>query len=67
MEYNDDEYKKRQAACRCLSPERRSYIQNAISFSDDFSDGAFMAYMDEEGIDMSEFECLSIEHDCKKA
>lgn len=64
--YNDMEYRKRQADCDCLSPGRRAFIDQAIAFTSDFNDGAFMAYMDEQGIDVSELEAFSIEHDCAK-
>ena len=60
-----NEYQVRQAACDCLKPERRSYIQEAMDHASEFSDGAFMAYMDERGIDVSELEAFSIEHDCQ--
>ena len=59
-----NEYRKRQSACKCLESERRGYIQAALDFSDDFSDGAFMAYMEEQGIDMSELEAFSLQHRC---
>lgn len=62
----DKEYLRRQAACDCLTAERRGFIEAAMSFADNFPDGAFMAYMDEQGIDVSELECFSLEHDCKK-
>lgn len=60
-----NDYQKRQAACDCLTPERRGFIRSALDHSDDFPDGAFMAYMDEQGIDISELECFSLEHNCK--
>ena len=48
--------------CHCLTPKRRSYIENAMSFSSDFPEGEFMAYMEEEGIDVSELEVFSTTH-----
>ena len=62
-----NEYQKRQAACTCLKPERREYIREKMDFASDFPDGAFMAYMDESGIDVSELEAFSTEHNCTKA
>ena len=63
MKMND--YQKRQAKCMCIKPKRRIFIQIALDFSDNFSDGAFMAFMEEKGIDMSELEAFSLEHNCK--
>lgn len=60
-----NDYQKKQAACNCLTPERRGYIRSAMDYADGFPDGTFMAYMDECGIDVSELECFSLEHDCK--
>jgi hypothetical protein len=57
-------YQKRQAACTCLAAERREYIKDAMLIAHDFNDGAFMAYMEERGIDVSELEAFSKEHDC---
>lgn len=62
-----NEYQKKQAACKCLPPGRREFIRMHMDIADDFSDGAFMAYMDEKGIDVSELEALSLTHDCTKA
>lgn len=59
-----NDYQKKQAACRCLKPKRRGFIQAAMDFASDFNDGAFMAYMEEQGIDVSELEPFSLEHDC---
>jgi hypothetical protein len=53
--------------CHCLTDERRGYIEAAMDFADEFPDGAFMAYMDEQGIDVSELEVFSTTHDCGKA
>lgn len=50
--------------CKCISDERRDYIQAAMGFADDFSDGAFMAYMEESGIDVSELEVFAVDHKC---
>ncbi len=50
--------------CNCLTDERRAFIQVAMDFADDFSDGAFMAYMEEKGIDVSELEVFSEQHKC---
>ncbi len=50
--------------CKCLTPERRAKIEVAMDVADDFSDGAFMAYMEEQGIDVSELEVFSTEHEC---
>jgi hypothetical protein len=61
-----NEYQKRQAECNCLPAGRREFIRMHMDIADDFSDGAFMAYMDEKGIDVSELEALSLDHDCKK-
>jgi len=55
-------YKIECAACTCLSDERKGYIESAMDFAEDFSDGAFMAYMEECGIDVSELECFSTTH-----
>lgn len=63
---NPTEYKKRQVACDCLTMDRRSYVEAAMDFAADFPDGAFMAYMDERGIDVSELEAFSVEHNCRK-
>lgn len=52
------------ATCKCLSPERREYIYQRMSFADDFPDGAFSAYMEECGIDVSELEVFSTTHEC---
>ena len=60
-------YEQRQAACKCLKPERRGYIEAAIAHSSDFSDGAFFAFMQERGIDVSELEAFGIDHDCAKS
>jgi len=60
-----NDYQRRQAACDCLTPERRGYIKSAMDHAADFPDGAFMAYLDEMGIDVSELEAFSTEHDCK--
>ncbi len=49
-------------ACTCLTSERKAYIQAKMDFAEDFSDGAFMAFMDESGIDVSELECFSTTH-----
>lgn len=62
-----NDHQKKQASCTCLTPERRDYIQSAMDFADDFSDAAFMAYLEERGIDVSELEAFSIEHECSKA
>jgi len=62
----DEAYKRRQAACQCIPRDRRIDIQTAMDFASDFSDGAFMAYMEEQGIDVSELEVFSVEHDCMK-
>ena len=59
-------YQKRQAACECLTPERSGFIKSVMDHAEDFSDGAFFAYMDENGIDVSELECFSEQHDCAK-
>jgi hypothetical protein len=47
-----------------LKPERRGFIQAAMDFAESFPDGAFMAYMEEQGIDVGELEAFSLEHDC---
>lgn len=59
-------WKKKQAACQCLSAERREFIRSQMNYAEDFSDGAFFAYMDECGIDVSELEAFSTTHDCTK-
>lgn len=60
-----NDYQKRQAACTCLSPERRGFIKAAMDFAEDFPDGAFFAYLDERDIDVTELEPFSLEHDCR--
>jgi hypothetical protein len=50
--------------CKCLPLERRAYIESKMHFAEDFSDGAFMAFMEESGIDVSELEIFSTTHDC---
>ena len=60
-----EEWKKYLAeieACTCLTPERKDYIRSGMAFAKDFPDGAFMAYMDECGIDVTELECFSTTH-----
>jgi hypothetical protein len=37
-----------------MTDERFGYIDAAMSFAKDFSDGAFMAFMEEKGISMEE-------------
>lgn len=64
MAKEPNDYQKRQSACKCLTPERRRFIRAAMDHADEFGDGAFMAYMDERGIDISELEAFSVEHDC---
>lgn len=59
-------WKEIQANCVCIPRERRDAIQQAMDFASDFNDGAFMAYMEEEGIDVSELEVFSTTHDCRK-
>jgi len=49
-------------ACTCLTPDRKAYIQSKMDFAEDFSDGAWLAYLEEEGIDVSELECFSTTH-----
>ena len=58
------EYKKKQAACKCLSEKRRAYIQTALDVCDDWPDGAFFAYLEERNIDVTELEPFSLEHNC---
>jgi hypothetical protein len=60
-----NDYQKRQAACDCLPAERRGFIKSALDFTEDFPDGAFLAYMEEQGIDISELEAFAESHDCK--
>ena len=57
-------YQERQANCKCLKPDRRIFISEKMDFSKDFNDGAFLAYMEENGIDVSDLEPFSIEHNC---
>ena len=52
--------------CTCLTPERRGYIEAAMDFADDFPDGAFMAFMEEKGIDVYELIPFSDDHKCGK-
>lgn len=52
--------------CRCLPEKRREKIEAAMDFASDFSDGAFMGYMAEQGIDVSELEVFSTTHKCPK-
>lgn len=59
-----NDYQKRQATCLCLKPERRGFIQAALDHTLDLPDGAFFAYMEEQGIDVSELEPFSLEHNC---
>ena len=61
-----NDYQKKQAYCKCLPPERRVFIQAALDFTVDFGNGAFDAYMADQGIDISELEPFSLEHDCQK-
>lgn len=55
-------YQKEVDACDCLTESRKAYIRSQMDFSEDFNDGAFMAFMEESGIDVSELECFSITH-----
>lgn len=48
--------------CNCLTPKRRAYIVEKMDYANDFSDGAFFAFMDECGIDISELEVFSTTH-----
>ena len=64
-EQQKEEWKKYQSeveACTCLTPDRKAFVQTRMHFAEDFSDGAFMAYMEESGIDVSELECFSTTH-----
>lgn len=61
-----DTYAARQAACRCLTPKRRAYVEAAMSHAADWSDGAFFGYMQERGIDVTELEPFATDHDCRK-
>ncbi len=60
------DYKIIQAACRCLRPKRREFIQSVLDVTADLSDGAFFAILGERGIDVTELEPFSLEHDCRK-
>ena len=51
--------------CKCLPEERRVYIENALSLAEDFPDGAWMAFLQEQGIDPNELEVFSVGHNCK--
>lgn len=66
-ETKSEDRKKRLADCQCLTDERRGFIEAALSFSSDFSDGAFFAFMEERGIDITELEVFSLDHVCTKA
>ena len=57
-----EKYQSELSACDCISDGRKVMIQSAMDFAEDFSDGAFMAYMEECGIDVSELECFSTTH-----
>lgn len=59
-------YDQRAARCKCLSPERLGFISAALLFSEDFSDGAFYAHLDDVGIDVSELEPFTDGHKCKE-
>lgn len=59
-------YAQRAAKCSCLSQERLAEVAEALRHSEDFPDGAFMAYMEERGIDVSELECFAEGHNCSK-
>lgn len=55
-------YVQRVIGCDCLTEERKGYIASALLHSEDFPDGAFHAYMDEMGIDVSELVPFSEGH-----
>lgn len=57
-------YAQRASRCSCLSQKRLNRIADALRFSEDFPDGAFCAYMEECGIDISELEPFSEGHNC---
>lgn len=54
------------STCHCLTDERRAYINLHMGIADDFGDGAFFAYMEECGIDVSELEVFSLQHKCEE-
>lgn len=66
VEQQPNLYQRRQAACRCLRASRRGFIKEKMDFANanDFPDGAFFAFMDENGIDVSEMEPFSTDHNC---
>lgn len=51
--------------CTCLTDERRAFVQAQMDYADDFPDGAFMGWMEECGIDVSELEVFAEGHDCQ--
>lgn len=55
-------YQEEVRKCDCLDSERKAFIQMHMAQAEDFPDGAFMAYMEECGIDVSELECFSTTH-----
>lgn len=55
-----------QPHCLCLGPKRRAFIDACLDFAADLPDGAFMAYMEQEGIDVSELEVYSASHVCNQ-
>lgn len=59
-----NDYQKAQAACTCLKPARRAYIKGKMDFAADFPDGAFLAFMAESGVDVSELEPFAEGHKC---
>ncbi len=48
--------------CKCLTPERRGFIDAVWDHSTDMPDGAFFAFMQEQGIDVGELEIYSDQH-----
>lgn len=44
-----------------MTPERFGYIDAANTFAADFSDGSYLAFMEEKGISMEELEEYSKE------
>lgn len=36
--------------------DRKAFVQAAMDFAEDFPDGAYFAYMEEQGIDVTELE-----------
>ncbi len=60
----DKLYKARQAACQCIPRGRRAEIEVHMEISEDFTDGAWLAYMEGARVDISELEVFALDHNC---